>query len=141
MEAADAQTVLPMVYCFYRSDAVDHPVPEENLQRTFQAAVTPGSLIDGYVLEEEGKTVGFAYLTAYYACEVGGVNLMIEEIYLEPEARGKGYCTQFFHWMEEAYPDVKRFRLEVTETNGDAIRLYQKLGFDFLRYGQMAKDR
>ena len=29
MTGADAKTVLPMVYGFYRSDAVDHAVPEE----------------------------------------------------------------------------------------------------------------
>ena len=45
MTGADAKTVLPMVYGFYRSDAVDHAVPEETLNRTFQAAVTDGSLL------------------------------------------------------------------------------------------------
>ena len=74
MTGADAKTVLPMVYGFYRSDAVDHAVPEETLNRTFQAAATDGSLLEGFVLEDETGAVGFAYLSPYYACEVGGVN-------------------------------------------------------------------
>ena len=78
MTGADAKTVLPMVYGFYRSDAVDHAVPEETLNRTFQAAVTDGSLLEGFVLEDETGAVGFAYLSPYYACEVGGVNMMLE---------------------------------------------------------------
>ena len=89
MTAADEPVIVPMVYKFYESDAVDHPVPRENLRRTFHAAVEDGSLLDGYVLEDEDGVAGFAYLSAYYACEVGGVNMMLEEIYLRPEARGK----------------------------------------------------
>lgn len=141
MTGADAETVLPMVYGFYRSDAVDHAVSEETLNRTFQVAVTEGSLLDGFVLEDETGVVGFAYLSPYYACEVGGVNMMLEEIFIIPEAQGKGYGTEFFRWMEETYPDVRRFRLEVTESNQAAVRLYKKLGYDFIRYEQMAKDR
>lgn len=141
MTGADAKTVLPMVYGFYRSDAVDHAVPEETLNRTFQAAVTDGSLLEGFVLEDVTGAVGFAYLSPYYACEVGGVNMMLEEIFIIPEAQGKGYGTEFFRWMEETYPEVRRFRLEVTESNQAAVRLYKKLGYDFIRYEQMAKDR
>ena len=141
MTGADAKTVLPMVYGCYRSDAVDHAVPEETLNRTFQAAVTDGSLLEGFVLEDETGAVGFAYLSPYYACEVGGVNMMLEEIFIIPEAQGKGYGTEFFRWMEETYPEVRRFRLEVTESNQAAVRLYKKLGYDFIRYEQMAKDR
>lgn len=67
--------------------------------------------------------------------------MMLEEIFIIPEAQGKGYGTEFFRWMEETYPEVRRFRLEVTESNQAAVRLYKKLGYDFIRYEQMAKDR
>lgn len=140
MTAADEPVIVPMVYKFYESDAVDHPVPRENLRRTFHAAVEDGSLLDGYVLEDEDGVAGFAYLSAYYACEVGGVNMMLEEIYLRPEARGKGYGTKFLKWMERQFPEVRRFRLEVTESNGSAARLYEQQGYHFLGYRQMVKD-
>ena len=94
----------------------------------------------GVVLTEEGKIIGFAYVTVFYACEVGGRCLMFEELFLKEEARGKGYGTAFFKWVMEGHPEVKRFRLEVTEENKRAIALYESLGFSFLDYGQMAKD-
>ena len=141
MTREDENAVIPMVYGFYRSDAVDHAVAEEVLNRTFQAAVTDGTLLDGLVLEDETGVVGFAYLSSYYACEVGGVNMMLEEIFIIPEARGKGYGTEFFRWMEKTFPEVRRFRLEVTEANQEAVRLYEHLGYQFIRYAQMAKDR
>ena len=39
------------------------------------------------------------------------------------------------------YPDCGRIRLEVTDANKGAIRLYERLGFRFLQYGQMVLDR
>ena len=66
---------------------------------------------------------------------------MFEELYLKEEARGKGYGTMFFEKIIEQHPEVRRFRLEVSRANKDAVRLYERLGFTFLEYDQMIKDR
>lgn len=96
--------VLAMVEQFYHSDAVCHPVPEERLEQTFADAVSDDPILEGFVLTEDGKTVGFAYITEYYACEVGGRCLMFEELYLKEETRGKGYGTRFFDEIMKAKP-------------------------------------
>ena len=44
-------------------------------------------------------------------------------------------------WLERAYPAARRFRLEVTQSNQSAVRLYQRAGYDFLHYDQMALDK
>ena len=85
--------------------------------------------------------MGFAYVTVYYACEVGGHCLMFEELYLKEEARGKGYGSRFFEAVMKERPEIRRFRLEVTRSNEKAVRLYRRLGFEFLDYDQMALDR
>lgn len=137
----DEEVVLPLVHEFYHSDAVDHTVDDSVLRRTFADAVREHSMLRGVMLLDGQTPVGFAYITSFYACETGGVTVMIEEIYLSEACRGKGYGTQFFEWLFKEYPDAKRFRLEVTKSNEGAVRLYERLGFTFMKYDQMIKDR
>ena len=139
---ADLDTVMPMVLDFYHSPAVEHEVDRTILERSFRDAADPGEpFLRGLLLLEEGRAVGYCYITGYYAAEVGGRCLMIEELYFAEACRGKGYGTQVFAWLMEQYPEYRRLRLEVTGENRGAVRLYEKLGFRFLHYGQMVLDR
>lgn len=141
MQLKDEETVLPMVMEFYHSDAVDHAVETAVLKRTFSDAAGSCPYLEGFLLEDEAGAAGFAYLTSFYACEVGGITVMIEELYFKKESRGKGYGKKFFAWLFKRYPDARRFRLEVTRENEAACALYQKLGFEYLSYHQMVLDR
>ncbi len=138
----DKTTVMPMVFEFYRSPAVEHDVPAQVLERSFDAAANQSDpILRGLLLLEEEVPVGYCYVTEYYSAEVGGRCLMIEELYFRENCRGKGYGSQVFAWLMEQYPSHPRLRLEVTEANAGAVRLYQRLGFQFLQYGQMVLDR
>lgn len=136
-----AEEVLKRAKEFYTSPAVSHPVSHDILEATLLAAISDSSLLDGYVFREEGSIVGFAYISSYFACETGGICVMIEEVFLDESCRGKGYGTKFLEFVFAAYPEAKRFRLEVTEENKDAVRLYEKMGFVFITYQQMVKDK
>ena len=60
-------------------------------RRSFQAAVDPAEpLIQGLVLEEDGRPVGYHYMCIGYSAEVGGRYLLLDELYLAPECRGQG---------------------------------------------------
>ena len=142
MTPADEQTVMDMVDVFYHSPAVEHPVEREVLLRSFRAAADPGEpLLRGLLLEEDGGAVGYCYLTGCYSAEAGGRQIIVEELYLDEGCRGKGYGTRVFQYVMAEYPDCGRIRLEVTDANKGAIRLYERLGFRFLQYGQMVLDR
>lgn len=140
MVTADKENVMEMVQEFYHSDAVDHEVKQEVLEATLNAAVSEDPVLRGVVLEEDGKIIGYAYLTSYFVTEAGGINLMIEDLFIKKEARDHGYGSQFFKWLFKEYPNVKRYRMEVTEENKGAVSLYKKMGFEFLGYLQMIKD-
>lgn len=140
--ADDEAAVLPMAADFYQGPAVEHPVEEAVLRRAFQAAADPEEpFLDGYLLLEDGEPVGYCYVTNAYSAEVGGRMALVEELYCKPECRGKGYGSKAFAYVLERYRQARRIRLEVSPSNPDAARLYQRLGFRYLRYDQMVLDR
>lgn len=138
----DEPVVLPMAEEFYRSDAVDHPVDRAVLERSFRAAADLAEpLLRGVLIQWEGVPAGYMYITQCYAAEVGGRCVLLDEVYLSPEFRGRGIGTRIMTWLAGAYPSARRFRLEVTQANQGAIRLYRAAGYEFLRYNQMILDK
>lgn len=138
----DRDLVLPMVMDFYHSDAVDHPVDAAILERSFRDAADPAEpLLRGLLIQWDGQPAGYMYLTQCYSAEVGGRCVFIEEIFLKEEFRRRGLGEQIMAWLEREYPSARRFRLEVTQANQGAVRLYQKAGYKFLRYDQMVLDK
>lgn len=141
MTAEDADAVFEMAVQFYNSPAVHEPVAESVLKATVEHAISPAEGFVGYVLLEDGKPVGFAYLTIFFETEVGGMCVMIEDLFFEKQCRGKGYGKAFFTFVFEEYKNAKRFRLEVTPDNEAAIGLYTKMGFEPLEYAQMVINK
>lgn len=139
---ADRDIVIPMVVDFYHSDAVDHVVPTEILTRSFEAAADPNEpLLRGVLFYKEGQLAGYAYLTFCYSAEVGGRCVFIEEIFLKEDFRGQGLGKEIMEWIEAEYPTARRFRLEVTQVNVRAVKLYEKTGYQYLPYDQMVLDK
>ena len=138
----DAPVVLPMVEEFYHSDAVDHPVDAAILERSFRDAADPAEpLLRGLLIQWDGEAAGYLYVTQCYSAEVGGRCVLLDEVYLKPEFRGRGIGTRVLAWLEESYPSARRFRLEVTQANQGAARLYRSAGYEFLHYDQMVLDK
>ena len=138
----DHDFVIPMVEDFYQGDAVLHPVDPTILERTFRDAADPAEdLLRGVLIQEDGALAGYLYITQCYSAEVGGRCVFLEEIYLKPEFRGRGLGSEIMAWIERAYPSARRFRLEVTEVNRNAVQLYQKTGYTYLHYDQMVLDK
>ena len=140
--SADREIVIPMVVDFYHTDAVDHEVPAEIMERAFAAAADPAEpLLRGVLVCDGAEVVGYVYMTFCYSAEVGGRCVFIEEIFLKEAFRGRGLGREIMAWMEGEYPEVRRFRLEVTQVNKSAIRLYEGSGYQYLRYDQMVFDK
>lgn len=137
---ADREIYYDFVDRFYHTDAVNAPVPPENYELTFNEMMRSDTYVKGYIFEDEGKPCGFALLSKTFSQEAGGLSVTIEEIYIEPQSRGKGFGTAFFEFLKREIPAM-RFRLEVEDYNKGAMRLYERMGFELLPYLQMVIDK
>jgi len=125
---------------FYHTDVVNAPVPVENYAATFDEMMRSDAYVTGYFFEDEGEVCGFALLSRTFSQEAGGLSITIEEIYIDPEHRGKGLSTEFFTYLKE-HSGAMRLRLEVEDDNEGAKRLYERMGFELLPYLQMVIDK
>lgn len=136
----DRNIFLSMVKRFYSSSAVAHNVDSQNFDITFDAAVSKSPFIRLLIIDDDEISVGYALLSFTYSNEVGGMVVLVEELYVSEEYRGMGFGGMVFEFLEQEYPSAKRFRLEVRKDNERAIKLYSRIGYNVLDYVQMVRD-
>ena len=130
-------TLLKMMREFYTSDAVDHPVPDEIVTKLLDDILSGEYGIRGVEAYYDKKLVGFGIITSYYASEVAGITIQLEDLFIKEEYRSKGIAKSYFKQVMENHPEAVRFRLEVCASNTKAIDLYKLMGFEKLEYDQM----
>ena len=141
MNAGDEEAVFGMMRLFYDSDAVLHTSSDAILRKDIQDAVSEEMpLLDGYVFTEDGRYAGYGMTTMCYTTEYGGVAVWLEDFYLKPEYRNRGFSTTFFRFLEEQYPHAVRFKLEVEQENEGAVAAYRKNGYEVSPYFEMTKE-
>ena len=137
----DLQEYVAMASALYSSPACMHEISTKNFTDTFQEVFRSKERAGLFLIEDETGTVGYILLAFTWSAEAGGLTVWIEELYFKEQARGKGYGSQVFAWIEDTYSQAKRFRLEAARSNERAIALYERLGYEELPYYQMIKDR
>ena len=121
---------------FYNSDAVLHKIPKSNIIKTFEELIHSAKYAEAFIIEENNEKAGYALLAKTFSQEAGGLVFWIEEIFILPKFRGRGLCHKFLEFIKQNY-DVKRLRLEYTESNKKVVNLYEKSGFKICEYKQM----
>lgn len=85
----------------------------------------------GFVAEDEGKAIGFAFGDGNWINSNGEKVLEIHEVFVLPEYRGKGIGKALMLKLLEYGKErgLKEAELWVGEKNERAIKFYKKLGF------------
>ena len=109
------------------------PVPAANTRQTLHVLRTQPQRGRAVVLELAGHLCGYALLISFLSNELGGEVCAIDEIYVEPEFRGRQHATRLIEDLAAGtglYPSkVVALMLEITPDNIRARRLYERLGF------------
>ena len=141
-EEKDRDIFFGMVKKFYAPPAVLHFPSDEVMMSAFDESLKNNGFVFGYILEAGGCPAGYSVVSMKFETEVGGLAAWIEELFVEEEFRSKGIGREFFEFIKTEFAGkIRRIRLEVGEDNLDAVRLYKKLGFEFLDYRQMTVDK
>ena len=109
----------------------DFPLPARAATRTFDALLADSRFGGVWLAEDDGKATGHLVLTVCFSMEYGGLRGFIDDLYVRPDARGRGAGAAL---LAAARADavrrgVRALHVEVGPENHVARRVYARAGF------------
>lgn len=125
----DEAQLLPSMQAFNRDEDID--VEPARLRDALRTLLSDASLGRVWFIDVAGQQVGYTVLTFGYDLEFAGRDAFITELYLVPEARGRGIGSRALIAIEDAARalDVHAIHLMVRPENEPAARLYRAHGY------------
>jgi GNAT superfamily N-acetyltransferase len=127
-EELDVVAGLSQAFC----DEDRHPFDPDRVRTGLRGLLDRPGLGTTLVARLGGRPVGYAVVTLGWSLESGGLDALLDEVYLQPEQRGSGAGTAL---VEAAIDEAKRVGAtrifcEVEAHNARAGQLYRRLGFE-----------
>lgn len=135
---SNGDTVLKMMREFYESDAVATNGSDEIFGRDITQCIERSPYLSGYVFVEAGEVAGYGMIARSWSTEYGVPCIWFEDIYVRPEYRSRGAGRAFVRYIAEQNPGCL-LRMEVTEDNEGALRMYLSEGFTEMGYIELKK--
>lgn len=104
---------------------------DEKFYDTFSRALASKELISLLFFEEDGKPVGFANLMTIFSIWTHGKAIILDDLYLCPQVRGKGYGKRALEYIEQFAVErgCKRLQFQSEVTNPNAMEFYISQGY------------
>ncbi|WP_370401631.1 GNAT family N-acetyltransferase [Sulfitobacter sp. JB4-11] len=121
--------LLPLVAAFHAEQGIEM---SDDARR---AGLAP--LLDGiphgcaYLVGPPRAPIGYIVITFGWSIEFGGLDAIIDELYIRPGVRGRGIATEALLTLPNALASggLKAIHLEVDRDNAAAVALYRRAGF------------
>jgi ribosomal protein S18 acetylase RimI-like enzyme len=135
----DIDALLPLMEAFYRED--HHPWQEGAARETLRRLLADAAFGRAYLIEEGGTVLGYLVVCFGFSLEFHGKDAFVDELYVLPEARGRGLGTEALRVAEACCREagVQALHLEVGHGNDTARRLYRSWGFGDRPHALMSK--
>ena len=129
LSASQVDALVPMCRAFCQETGA--PVDDERIRHGLAGLLDRPQFGSTLVLVSGGRPRGYVVVTLGWSLESGGIDALLDEVYLEPELRGRGVGTMLVEAGVEAAraAGAKRIYLEVEADNATARRLYTRLGW------------
>ena len=120
----------PLVAAFHTEEGI------EMSDEARHAGLAP--LLDGiphgcaYLIGPPRAPIGYIVITFGWSIEFGGLDAILDELYIRPGVRGRGIATEALLTLPNALAagGLKAIHLEVDHDNTAAIALYRRAGFE-----------
>ncbi|MEQ6248205.1 GNAT family N-acetyltransferase [Sulfitobacter sp. HNIBRBA3233] len=84
-----------------------------------------------YLIGPPRAPIGYVVITFGWSVEFGGLDAIIDEIYVRPGVRGRGIASEALIALPRALAGggLRAIHLEVDRDNAAALKLYRRAGF------------
>ena len=123
----DLARLLPMVAAFHGEVGIES-TPEKR-----EGAVTP--LLEGsplgaiWMIGPKMAPVGYVCVSFGWSIELGGMDAMIDELWIREKVRGRGMGTEALEALKRALGAAGVTALHLESVGAEATRLYERSGF------------
>ncbi len=95
-----------------------------------------------YLIGPPRAPIGYIVITFGWSVEFGGLDAIIDELYIRPGVRGRGIASEALTALPRALAGagLRAIHLEVDRDNAAAVKLYRRAGFH-TREGYMFMSR
>lgn len=129
----DSDSIIAMCLALFTEDPGERPISAVQIGQTlrvFREEPTRGRAV---VLDANGQCVGYALLASFWSNELGGEICTLDELYVQPAWRSRGYATKLVQILASGEGIWPRrpvaLELESSPSNVRARSLYRRLGF------------
>lgn len=124
----DADTLVELARSFHREDG--HPLDAAG-EAALRQIAQGEPFARAWLVRQDDQTLGYVIITLGFSIEYGGRDGFIDDLYLVPEARGRGLGRALldFTLARAAELGIRTLHLEVETDNERATRLYRTAGF------------
>lgn len=134
---ADLERLLPMVAAYHAFEGIG----SDDAHR--EAAIRP--LLEGsphgaiWLIGPKIAPVGYICVSFGWSLELGGLDGMIDELWVREKVRGRGMGSEALSALQKTLQaaGVRALSLEVAESNEKAVRIYARAGFQARDYRLM----
>jgi diamine N-acetyltransferase len=126
---SDIAELLKFMEAYYAFDG--HGFDEQKARVALTTLLRDDNLGRVWLILDDEAPVGYVAICFSYSLEWLGRDAFVDEFYLLPEFRGRGWGRKTMAFVEDAARlfNVRALHLEVVRQNTAALHVYRKLGF------------
>jgi len=127
-EDSDRDDLLEMMFSLYQEDPEGLQISQEKINNTISEYKHHPQKTSICLFKKGIENVGYALLVYCWSNEYGGNILIVDELFVTKNHRGKGIATGFLKHIE-TFENIVALQLETTPSNKRAMEHYKKTGF------------